>query len=61
MLFALVRIPLDFTRAYEADTAFLTIGGQVIVESQLSSLAIALFSSLMLLRLRRESSTPSAA
>ena len=61
MLMALVRIPLDFTRAYEPETAFLTAFGVDIVESQLSSLAIALFSLLMILRLRRESLSPSAA
>jgi len=60
MLFALVRIPLDFTRAYEPETAFVTLGERVIVESQLSSFAIVLFSLLMLLRLRRESATPRA-
>jgi len=61
LLFALVRIPLDFTRAYEPETAFLTAFGVDIVESQLSSLAIALFSLLMILRLRRESQSPSPA
>jgi phosphatidylglycerol:prolipoprotein diacylglycerol transferase len=61
MLFALVRIPLDFTRAYEPETALVTVGAQPIVESQISSLAIALFGLLMLLRLRRESTTPPAA
>ena len=60
MIYGLMRIPLDFTRAYEPETAFLTIGGFDIVESQLSSLAIALFSLLMILRLRRESLAPSA-
>jgi phosphatidylglycerol---prolipoprotein diacylglyceryl transferase len=60
MLYGLMRIPLDFTRAYEPETAFLTIFGADIVESQLSSLAIALFSLLMILRLRRESLAPSA-
>lgn len=60
MIYGLMRIPLDFTRAYEPETAFLTIGGLDIVESQLSSLAIALFSLLMILRLRRESLAPSA-
>src|SRR2546429_2868 len=40
MLYALVRIPLDFTRAYEPETAFLSAFGIEIVESQLSSLAI---------------------
>lgn len=61
MLFALVRIALDFTRAYEPETAFLTVLDVAIVESQISSLAIALFSLLMMLRLRRESLDPSAA
>jgi phosphatidylglycerol---prolipoprotein diacylglyceryl transferase len=60
LLYGLVRIPLDFTRAYEPETAFLTVFGLEIVESQLSSLAIALFSLLMILRLRRESLAPSA-
>jgi len=60
MLYGLVRIPLDFTRAYEPETAFLSVLGVDIVESQLSSLAIALFSLLMILRLRRESLAPSA-
>ena len=60
MLYGLVRIPLDFTRAYEPETAFLAAFGVDIVESQLSSLAITLFSLLMILRLRRESLAPSA-
>jgi phosphatidylglycerol:prolipoprotein diacylglycerol transferase len=60
LLYGLVRIPLDFTRAYEPETAFLTVYGVDIVESQLSSLSIALFSLLMILRLRRESLAPSA-
>jgi phosphatidylglycerol:prolipoprotein diacylglycerol transferase len=60
MLYGLTRIPLDFTRAYEPETAFLSAFGVEIVESQLSSLAIALFSLLMILRLRRESLAPSA-
>ena len=59
MLYGLVRIPLDFTRAYEPETSFLSAFGVEIVESQLSSLAIALFSLLMILRLRRESLAPS--
>jgi phosphatidylglycerol---prolipoprotein diacylglyceryl transferase len=60
MLYGLARIPLDFTRAYEPETAFISAFGVEIVESQLSSLAIALFSLLMILRLRRESLAPSA-
>ena len=61
MIYGLIRIPLDFTRAYEPETAFLTVGSVAIVESQLSSFTIALFSLLMILRLRRESLAPSAA
>jgi phosphatidylglycerol:prolipoprotein diacylglycerol transferase len=61
MLYALARIPLDLTRAYEPETVFLSLGPVEIVESQISSLAIALFSLLMILRLRRESLTPIAA
>lgn len=52
-LFALVRIPLDLTRAYEPEATVLTISGLGITESQLTSLAITLFGLLMILRLRR--------
>lgn len=61
MLFALTRIPLDFTRAYEPETAFINVLGIDFVESQLSSLAITLFSLLMILRLRRETLAPTTA
>ncbi|MBI1798230.1 MAG: prolipoprotein diacylglyceryl transferase [Candidatus Eisenbacteria bacterium] len=54
ILFALVRIPLDFTRAYEPNALALNVGTVAITESQVTSLAIALFGSLMVLRLRRE-------
>lgn len=52
--FALVRIPLDMTRAYEAEAVLVRAGVLELTESQLTSLALALFGALMLLRLRRE-------
>ena len=52
--FALLRILLDFTRAYEPGAQALSIGGVEITESQVTSLALALFGALMILRLRRE-------
>jgi len=54
VLFALVRIPIDFTRAYEADSVLLRVGTVELTESQLTSIAMALFGALMILRLRRE-------
>ena len=54
ILFALIRIPLDFTRAYEPGALALSIGGVSVTESQVTSLAMVLFGLLMLLRLRRE-------
>jgi phosphatidylglycerol:prolipoprotein diacylglycerol transferase len=59
ILFALVRIPLDFTRAYEPGAQALAIGGVDVTESQVTSLALALFGVLMVLRLRRETIVPS--
>ncbi len=53
LLFALVRIPLDGTRAYEPEARVFALGGIEVVESQLASVALALFSLLMILRLRR--------
>lgn len=55
VLFALVRIPLDFTRAYEADAMVLRLGAVDLTESQLTSIALALFGALMMVRLQRES------
>jgi phosphatidylglycerol:prolipoprotein diacylglycerol transferase len=49
----LVRIPLDMTRAYEPEATVLRLPAFAITESQLSSLALALFGALMILRLRR--------
>ena len=56
LLFALVRIPLDLTRAYESDAILLRLAGAPVTESQITSLAMALFALLMLLRLRRSRS-----
>src|SRR5262249_9502842 len=52
-LFALIRIPLDMTRAYESDATVLALRGLPVTESQLTSAAIVLFSLLMMLRLGR--------
>lgn len=52
--FALIRIPLDVTRAYEPGSELLAIGGVAVMESQLTSVALILFASLMMLRLARE-------
>ena len=49
-----MRIPLDLTRAYEESAVIAAIGPQPVTESQVTSLAIALFSLLMILRLRRQ-------
>jgi phosphatidylglycerol:prolipoprotein diacylglycerol transferase len=58
VLFALVRIPLDLTRAYEAEAVVAHLGALEITESQLTSFALALFGSLMILRLRRRNVAP---
>ncbi len=60
-LFALVRIPLDFTRAYEPGSELLTIGAYSLTESQLTSVAMALFGLLMVMRLKRQVAAPAAA
>lgn len=52
-LFSLVRVPLDATRTYEAEAVLLRAGEHAVTESQVMSLGIALFSLLMLIRLRR--------
>ena len=59
-LLALVRIPLDFTRAYEVEALVLDLGSVRLTESQITSLSLALFALLMILRLRREA-RPAAA
>jgi phosphatidylglycerol---prolipoprotein diacylglyceryl transferase len=53
VLFALVRIPLDMTRSYEPEATVLRLSTIGVTESQLASLALALFGALMILRLRR--------
>jgi phosphatidylglycerol:prolipoprotein diacylglycerol transferase len=58
-LFALVRVGIDFTRAWERDAQLFSIGSLVVTESQITSLAMVLFSVLMMLRLRREAARPS--
>jgi phosphatidylglycerol---prolipoprotein diacylglyceryl transferase len=52
-LLALVRIPLDLTRAYEESAVIAMAGPVPITESQVTSVAAVLFSLLMILRLRR--------
>ena len=51
--FALVRVGLDVTRAYEPTSVVAQWGGLDVTESQLFSLALALFGSLMIMRVRR--------
>jgi phosphatidylglycerol---prolipoprotein diacylglyceryl transferase len=53
-MFALVRIPLDLTRAYEPEAVVFTRGALQVTESQLTSLVLILFALLMIARLRRE-------
>ncbi|MCC6349932.1 MAG: prolipoprotein diacylglyceryl transferase [Candidatus Eisenbacteria bacterium] len=54
LVFSLARIPIDMTRAYEADAVLLRTAAFSMTESQLTSAALALFAILMLVRLRRE-------
>ncbi|HYM81168.1 MAG TPA: prolipoprotein diacylglyceryl transferase [Candidatus Limnocylindria bacterium] len=58
VLFALLRVPLDFTRAYEPEAVLARIGMLEVTESQLTSVAMALFGTLMILRLRRRTPVP---
>jgi phosphatidylglycerol:prolipoprotein diacylglycerol transferase len=53
ILFALVRIPLDFTRTYETNSVILRLAGADVTESQMTSAVMILFGTLMILRLRR--------
>jgi phosphatidylglycerol---prolipoprotein diacylglyceryl transferase len=53
VLFALIRIPIDLTRVYEPEATLLRSGPIGITESQLTSLAFALFGLLMIVRIRR--------
>jgi phosphatidylglycerol---prolipoprotein diacylglyceryl transferase len=61
VLFSLVRVPLDFTRAYEPDSVLGRVGGLDVTESQLISLTLALFGLLMMARLRRQRLAPAPA
>lgn len=54
LLFALIRIPLDFTRAYERGAELALVAGIPLTESQMVSVALVLFSALMMMRLARE-------
>jgi len=56
--FALIRIPLDLTRAYEVDAVLMRVGVTDITESQLMSMVMILFAGLMILRLRRAAPRP---
>jgi phosphatidylglycerol:prolipoprotein diacylglycerol transferase len=58
-LFGLTRIPLDLTRAYEAEAQIARVGGWALTESQVMSFTMGLFAALMILRLRRQA-RPSA-
>ena len=63
VLFALIRIPLDFTRAYEPGTVVAHLGSLDITESQLVSVTLALVALLVMMRLHRaaaESAAPVA-
>ena len=51
--YALMRIPLDLTRAYEPGSVLSHIGRFDVTESQLVSVTIALIALLMLMRVRR--------
>src|SRR5205823_2070899 len=59
--YALIRIPLDFTRAYEPGSVVTRLGELEITGSQLVSLAMALFALLMMLRLGRRAPAAVAA
>jgi phosphatidylglycerol:prolipoprotein diacylglycerol transferase len=53
-VFALIRIPLDMTRVYDAEAVLLDTGTMRLTESQVTSLLIVLFALLMIARLSRE-------
>jgi phosphatidylglycerol:prolipoprotein diacylglycerol transferase len=59
-MFALVRVGIDFTRAWERDAQILTLGGVPVTESQITSLALVLFALLMMIRLKREAALPAS-
>jgi len=53
VIFAAIRIPLDMTRTYDADAVVMRVGTADVTESQLTSIGMILFGTLMILRLRR--------
>ncbi len=53
VLFALVRLPIDMTRAYDAEAVLVRMGTVELTESQIMSVGMALFGFLMILRRRR--------
>jgi phosphatidylglycerol:prolipoprotein diacylglycerol transferase len=53
VVFSIVRVAIDLTRAYEPDAVLLR-GAIELTESQLTSMIMALFGALMIVRLRRE-------
>ena len=55
--FAVVRVPIDMTRTYEANAIVLRRPFEL-TESQITSFALALFGVLMILRLRRAAAAP---
>ncbi|HUK61820.1 MAG TPA: prolipoprotein diacylglyceryl transferase [Dongiaceae bacterium] len=59
VVFAVARIGIDLTRTYESDAMILR-GAVPLTESQLTSIALALFGALMILRLRREGASAAA-
>lgn len=56
-LFSVVRVGIDFTRAWERDARLLSLGDLPITESQVTSAGLFLFALLMILRLQREART----
>ena len=58
ILFALIRIPLDFTREYEPSAIVGMPGGIAFSQSQMFSVIMVLFGVLMIMRLRRRVAPP---
>jgi prolipoprotein diacylglyceryltransferase len=61
VVFALVRIPIDLTRTWEAEAVLIRLPWIELTESQLTSLAMAGFGALMIIRLRRAAPAASPA
>ena len=58
VVYSVVRILLDFTRAYEPQSVIGHLGGLEIAESQLVSLALTMFGLLMMIRVSRRGAPP---